>query len=148
MPKLAPKKKSPIQMKKSDRDIASKVITTKKPLVKKVESKPNQNTQPVELPSSDLKKWLIIAAFVISPVSLGLIIYFNQSRGDDSGSAPYEEAFDTKSGIHYYDTLQDAPADGILYQDRKTGKILDLQFLNKDYHSRITKQPLLFKKLN
>ena len=60
-----------------------------------------------------------------------------------------EEEFDTsKSGVQRYQNIKDAPKDGILYQDRNNGEILDIQYLDQEYRTRFTKNPDFFRKIN
>lgn len=86
-----------------------------------------------------------IAALVISPLLCGLIFYFmtagsgsdNTSRGADSA----EEEDWGPSGVQTYKKLEDAPADGILFQEKRTGDIIDVQHLPQEYRVRYSKNP-------
>lgn len=88
-----------------------------------------------------------IAALVISPLLCGLIFYFmtsGSSTGNSSSTGSQYEAEEedwSNSGVQTYKRLEDAPSDGVLFQEKRTGEIIDIQHLPKEYQTRYAKNP-------
>jgi hypothetical protein len=85
-----------------------------------------------------------IAALVISPLLCGLIFYFMSSSSaveNNNRQDNYEEEDWSNSGVQTYKNINDAPSDGVLFQEKRTGEIIDIQHLPKEYQTRYAKNP-------